>query len=63
MLVLSRTRGEKIIIGDDIVITLVEVWNGKVRIGIEAPKDIPVYREEVYRLIKGDNKDDNKGNT
>ena len=51
MLVLSRKTGEKIVIGDNIAITVVEVKGGKVRIGIEAPADVPVHREEVFKAI------------
>ena len=47
MLVLSRHVGEKIIIGDNIIVTVVEVRGNCVRIGIEAPKDIPILREEL----------------
>lgn len=47
MLVLSRKRGERIHIGEDIVITVVDVDRGKVRIGVEAPRDVPVYRQEL----------------
>lgn len=52
MLVLSRTRNEKIIIGDNITITIVEIRGDKVRLGIDAPDDVPVHREEVYQAIK-----------
>lgn len=52
MLVLSRQRDETIIIGDSIKITIVEVRGDKVRIGIEAPRDVSVHREEVYDAIK-----------
>lgn len=52
MLVLARMPNERIIIGDDIVITVVEVRGNKVRIGIEAPKDVTVHRDEIYNLIK-----------
>lgn len=51
MLVLSRKVGEKILIGENIVVTLVEIDRGKVRIGIEAPKDVPVYREELLPTV------------
>lgn len=52
MLVLSRTRDESIIIGDDIVVTVVDVRGDKVRVGIEAPREIPVHRQEVYEQIQ-----------
>jgi carbon storage regulator len=51
MLVLTRKLGEKIIIGDDIVVTLVRIQGDKARLGIEAPRNIPVHREEVQELI------------
>ena len=52
MLVLSRQRDESIIIGDNIVITIVDIRGDKVRLGINAPKEIPVHREEVYQAIQ-----------
>jgi carbon storage regulator len=52
MLVLSRQVDERIIIGDNIVITVVEIRRGSVRLGIEAPRDVTIHREEVYKLIK-----------
>jgi carbon storage regulator len=52
MLVLSRKRDEKIVIGDNIVITVVEVRGDKVRLGIEAPSDVPVHRAEVYARLQ-----------
>lgn len=52
MLVLSRKVGEKIMIGDDIEITVIESRTGKLRLGITCPKHIPIYREEIYNLIK-----------
>ncbi len=52
MLVLSRQVDEKIIIGDDIVITVVEIRRGLVRLGIDAPRNVTVHREEVYNAIK-----------
>ncbi|MEC7566901.1 MAG: carbon storage regulator CsrA [Planctomycetota bacterium] len=54
MLVLSRRTDESIILGDDIVITVVAVQGDKVRLGIDAPKTIPVHRTEVYEAIQRD---------
>ncbi|MFC9778626.1 carbon storage regulator CsrA [Paenibacillus chitinolyticus] len=55
MLILSRLKGEKIIIGQDIVLTVLDVAGDQVRIGIEAPKDIPIHREEIYKAIQTEN--------
>ena len=52
MLVLSRKKGESVIIRENIVVTVVEIRGDKVRLGIEAPKDVPVHRREVYEAIK-----------
>jgi carbon storage regulator len=52
MLVLSRKKDEKIIIGDSITLMVVEIRGDKVRLGIEAPKEVSVHREEVYEAIK-----------
>ncbi|MFC1596687.1 carbon storage regulator CsrA [Planctomycetota bacterium] len=52
MLVLSRKQNESIIIDDNIVVTIVEIRGGKVRLGIEAPKEVTVHRREVYDAIK-----------
>jgi carbon storage regulator len=52
MLVLSRKKGERIVIDDDITITVVEIRSDKVKLGIEAPKDVPVHRQEVYDAIQ-----------
>ena len=51
MLVLSRKKNESIVIDENIVITVVEIRGDKVRLGIEAPKEIPVHRSEVYDAI------------
>ena len=50
MLVLSRKLGEKIYIGDNICITVVDIDRGKIRLGIEAPRDVPIYRQELLPL-------------
>ena len=55
MLVLSRHRDESIMIGDDIVVTIVDIRGDKVRLGIDAPTDIPVHRREVYEAIQREN--------
>ena len=55
MLVLSRQRDESIIIGDNVVITVVDVRGDKVRLGIDAPTEIPVHRREVYEAIQREN--------
>ncbi len=56
MLVLSRQRDESIIIGDNIIITVVDIRGDKVRLGIEAPSEIPVHRREVYEAIQRENR-------
>lgn len=57
MLVLSRKKNQKIIIGDDIIITIVLIKGDQVRVGIEAPKEVSVHREEVYNAIKSEKKE------
>ncbi len=52
MLVLSRQSDETIIIGDNIRVTIVEVRGDKVRIGIDAPRDVSVHRQEIYDAIR-----------
>ena len=52
MLVLSRKKNESIVINDDITIVVVEIRGDKVRIGVEAPKEVPVHRNEVYEAIR-----------
>ena len=56
MLVLSRQRDESIIIGDNIVVTIVDVRGDKVRLGIEAPREVSVHRREVYEAIQRENR-------
>jgi carbon storage regulator len=57
MLVLSRHRDESIMIGDDVVVTIVDIRGDKVRLGIDAPSDIPVHRQEVYDAIQRENRE------
>ncbi len=54
MLVLSRKLGEKICIGDNICLTIVDIDRGKVRLGIEAPRSVPVYRQELLDVVTGE---------
>jgi carbon storage regulator len=54
MLVLSRKKDEKIVIGDNITLMVIDIRGDKVRLGIEAPRDVTVHREEVYEAIKRD---------
>jgi carbon storage regulator len=60
MLVLSRQRDESIIIGDNIVVTIVDVRGDKVRLGIEAPREVSVHRREVYEAIQRENREASK---
>jgi len=57
MLVLTRKQGEGIIIGDDIRITIVELKGGGVRIGIDAPRELKVHRQEVFDQIRQENRE------
>lgn len=52
MLILTRRKGESILIGDDVTLTVLNVKGNQVRIGVEAPKEITVHREEIYERIK-----------
>lgn len=52
MLVLSRKKNESIVINNDITVVVVEIRGDKVRLGVEAPKEVPVHRREVYDAIK-----------
>lgn len=58
MLVLSRKKNESIVINDDITIVVVEIRGDKVRLGIEAPKEVPVHRNEVYEAIRRNTQED-----
>jgi len=55
MLVLTRKQGQSIIINNDITVKVIEISDGSVKIGINAPKNIPVHREEVYEEIQKEN--------
>jgi carbon storage regulator len=56
MLVLSRQRDESIVIGDNVVVTIVDIRGDKVRLGIEAPGEVTVHRQEVYEAIQRENR-------
>jgi carbon storage regulator len=55
MLIITRRPGEKVMLGDDVVIEVIEVSGSSVRIGIDAPKSIPVYREEIWTAVRDEN--------
>ncbi len=52
MLILTRRAGETLVIGNDINVRILSVKGGQVRIGVDAPKDVPVHREEIYQRIQ-----------
>jgi len=56
MLILSRKINEKIMIGDDISVSIIEIRGDQVRIGVDAPKAVKVFRQEVFDAIKAENK-------
>jgi carbon storage regulator len=55
VLIITRRAGEKIVIGDDIVVEVMEVVGNTVRLGLAAPKSVPVYREEIWEAVKLEN--------
>jgi carbon storage regulator len=55
MLIITRRAGEKIMVGDDIVVEVMEIVGSTVRVGIQAPRAVPVYREELWDLIRAEN--------
>jgi len=57
MLALSRKKGEALVINNDIEVTVLEVKGDQVKIGISAPKEVPIYRKEVYLQIQASNKE------
>ena len=63
MLVLSRKAGEGFLIGDDITVTIIESKSGTIRIGIDAPRDKKIFRQEVYDKIKQENVEASKWET
>jgi len=59
-LVITRKAGERIMVGDDIVLQVLEISGGAVRIGIDAPRSTPIYREEIWRAVRRE-RDDRAG--
>ena len=55
MLIITRKPGEKIMLGDDVTVEVLEVSGSSVRIGIAAPRSLPVYREEIWAAVKAEN--------
>ena len=56
MLIITRRPGEKVMLGDDIVLHVMEIVGNSVRVGIEAPRSLPVYREEIWEAVKEENR-------
>ena len=55
MLIITRRAGEKVMVGDDVVVHVMEIVGNSARVGIEAPKSLPVYREEIWAAVKEEN--------
>ena len=56
MLIITRRPGEKIMLGDDIVVHVMEIVGNSVRIGVQAPRSVAVYREEIYAAVRDENR-------
>ena len=56
MLIITRRPGEKVMVGDDIVVHGIEIVGNSVRVGIEAPRSVPVYREEIWNAVRDENR-------
>jgi carbon storage regulator len=56
MLIITRRPGEKIMLGDEIVIHVMEIVGNSVRVGIQAPRSVPVYREEIWNAVREENR-------
>jgi len=63
MLILTRRVGETLMIGDDVAVTVLGVKENQVRIGIDAPREVAVHREEIYERIKAEKEQDQLGDT
>ena len=56
MLLITRRAGEKIMVGDDVIVHVMEIVGNTVRVGIEAPRALPVYREEIWNAVREENR-------
>lgn len=56
MLIITRRPGEKVMVGEDIVVHVMEIVGNSVRVGIEAPRSVPVYREEIWNAVRDENR-------
>ena len=56
MLLITRRVGEKIMVGDDVVVHVMEIVGNTVRVGIQAPRSVPVYREEIWHAVRDENR-------
>jgi carbon storage regulator len=56
VLIVTRRSGEKIMLGDDIVVHIMEIVGNSVRVGIQAPRSVPVYREEIWNAVREENR-------
>jgi carbon storage regulator len=56
MLIITRRAGERIMVGDDVVVHVMEIVGNTVRVGIEAPRSVPVYREEIWQAVREENR-------
>ncbi len=56
MLIITRRAGERIMVGDDVVVHVMEIVGNTVRVGIEAPRSLPVYREEIWEAVREENR-------
>jgi carbon storage regulator len=56
VLIITRKQGEKIMLGDEIVVHVMEIVGNTVRVGIQAPRSIPVYREEIWNAVRDENR-------
>ena len=63
MLILTRRVGETLVVGDDVTVTVLGVKGNQVRIGVKAPRDVSVHREEIYERIKNEQNQKNGTNT